>query len=90
MIKERIFVNAQGKILTLEDGLEFRLRYHLYRGGGGVDLLGKSKCLLRKDKWTLRRADGRYDKICLGVASSPVMSQSSLVDETPREGIYDN
>ena len=36
-----------------------------------VYLLGKSKYLLCKDKWLLRRADGRYDKVCLGVSFFP-------------------
>ena len=51
-----------------------------------VYLLGESKYLLCKDKWVLRRADGRYDKVCLGVSSFPVMSQSSWLMKLPSRG----
>lgn len=50
--------------------------------------------VFKKDKWALRRMDGRYDSlgtVCLGVMSTSSLScdesQSSPVDEIPREGI---
>lgn len=53
--------------------------------------------IFRKDELALRRTDRRYDSLWQFVwvwdwllVSSPVMSPFSLVNETPRAGIYDN
>lgn len=48
--------------------------------------------ICRKDKWAFRRIDERCNSLWQGLPSlrSCDESESSLVDETSREGIYDN
>lgn len=49
-------------VVTLQDGLEFRLKYHLNRGKGEGDI-GPSgrEMIFRKSEWTFIRTDGRCD-----------------------------
>lgn len=84
---------------TPQGGLELRFKYHLIGKGGRVSaLMGGRVNDTRKDEWALRGIHGREEvcnKACLGVASTSSLlfcekSQSSLVGETPREGICDN
>lgn len=54
--------------------------------------------IFRKDEWALRRVDGRCDSLWQSLSgwmsTSSLLSwdksQSSLVDETPREEVYDS
>lgn len=80
---------SQGKWVTSQGDLEFRIKYHLNREKEerGQPLWGE-KMTFREDEWVLR-VDGRYmtscDKVCLGMVLTLVSpkSQTSLVEETP-------
>lgn len=64
---------------------------------GEWPLMGE-QVMFREDQRALRNVDGDvivFDSVCLGVMLTPCLSscdesQSSLLDETPGEGIYDN
>ena len=53
--------------------------------------------IFREDEWVLRRIDGKHDSLwqfvcvwCGFLVFSPGMCHSSLIDERPCKGIYDN
>lgn len=79
--------------------MEFSLKYHLNgERGWDVGILGKSKWVLGEMNGPLEEQMGGIivcDTVCLGVVLTSILlscdeSQSSVVDETPREEICDN
>ena len=87
------------KCVAPQCGLKFRLNYHFHREREvGFMLLSGEWMVFRKDKWILRRIDGKYDSWWQSLSGCgidfwtllPDKGQSSLVDETPGEGIYDS
>lgn len=91
--------DAQGKMSDSLGGLELRLKYHLNREKGGeLCPLRGQEIIFRKMNGPLEEQMGSVlvcDKVCLGVVSTSSFlscdkSPSSLVDETPRQGVYDN
>ena len=88
--------DPQGKMSNSASGLEFRIKYQLNRERrGGLGLSGRRMTLGRMNGPLEEQTGGPIacDEVCLGVGSasrtlSRGESQSSLADDTPREGTY--